>query len=185
MKKLLRSSSVAYNIVIPLFTLLLIYSIHNVIYFWEDFRLESPVDVNSSVVASSVVSNTKQPPTSIYIPKINKRLPIQAAVVKDNSWQLFDSSVAWLSTSAVPDEGNVILYAHNWRSLWGDLYKVTPGDMVEVDQNGKLRTYKVIESKAVSKTDIDAVLSSDNKLTMYTCEGTFDQKRRVVYAVPL
>ncbi|MCX8008609.1 MAG: sortase [Patescibacteria group bacterium] len=129
-------------------------------------------------------TKTKQPPTSIYIPKIQKRHPIQASIVKDNQWQLFDTSVAWLSTSAVPGEGNVILYAHNWKNLWGDLYKLRPGDIIEVDQNGMLHTYVVTESRAVSKHDVEAILSHENRLTLYTCEGAFDQKRRVVYAVP-
>ena len=32
--------------------------------------------------------------------------------------------------------------------------------------------------------DVEAILSEDNQLTLYTCEGSFDQKRLVVYADP-
>jgi LPXTG-site transpeptidase (sortase) family protein len=133
----------------------------------------------------AVETNTKQPPTSVFIPSIHKRLPIQAALVKGNSWDMFDTSVAWLSTSATPGDGNVILYAHDWPSLWGNLYTIKPGDTVEVEQNTLVHTYIVTESRAVNPQDVEAILSSDNQLTMFTCEGTFDQKRRVVYAKPL
>jgi LPXTG-site transpeptidase (sortase) family protein len=129
-------------------------------------------------------TNTKQPPTSIFIPKLNKRLPVQASVVKGNTWDLFNTSVAWLSTSAVPGEGNVILYAHDWPNLWGDLYKLQPGDAVEVDQNTTVHIYVVTQSRAVNPEDVQAILSKENQVTMFTCEGTFDQKRRVVVALP-
>ncbi len=147
------------------------------------------VPMNASFVVDLVdqherKSTTKQPPTSIYIPKINKQHVIQAAIVKDNAWQLFDTSVAWLSTSAVPGEGNVILYAHNWKNLWGDLHKLVPGDAIELHQGERSHLYTVIESKTVSKHDVEAIFSEDNRLTLYTCEGAFDQKRRVVYAIP-
>ena len=127
---------------------------------------------------------TKQPPTAIKIEKIKKNLPIQAALVKDNQWDMFPKSVAWLSTSAVPGEGNVILYAHNWPTLWADLYKLQPGDSIEVQQNQTWLSYTVTESRAVQANDINAVLNVKNQLTLYTCEGSFDQKRRVVYAFP-
>lgn len=185
-KKFLKQSSIPYTLLIPIFVSLLVYSSYRIYVRAEEQNIfkettYSPVGTSSIVPVHATV----QPPTEIYIPKINKRLPIQSAVVKGNNWELFEKSVSWLSTSAVPGKGNVILYAHDWVSLWGDLYKVQPGDMVEIDVNGKQFTYKVTESREVSKNDIDAVLSDDNRLTMYTCEGTFDQKRRVVYALPL
>lgn len=165
----------------------LFYTSHRVAMTIRDRQFYSPMNALSmgeSVDQQESKSDTKQPPTSIYIPKINKRHVIQAAIVKDNAWQLFDTSVAWLSTSAVPGEGNVILYAHNWKSLWGDLYKLVPGDVIELYQGDRLHVYRVIESKAVLKHDIESILSEENRLTLYTCEGAFDQKRRVVYAIP-
>lgn len=136
-------------------------------------------------VTPTVTPVTKFPPTAVRIAKIKKELPVQAALVNGNEWDMFDKAVAWLSTSAVPGEGNVILYAHNRKSLWLDLYKLRPGDAVEVQQNGIWLAYEVTQSRAVTSKDVDAILSEENQLTMYTCEGSFDQKRRVVYAKPL
>lgn len=125
------------------------------------------------------------PPTAINIPKIHKKLPIKQAVIHNNNWDLFEDAVAWLSTSAVPGEGNVILYAHDWQSLWADLYLLTPGDIIEVQQNNIWKKYMVTESRAVDLHDTKSILSGKNRLTLYTCEGSFDQKRRLVYAEPI
>lgn len=133
----------------------------------------------------SPTPKSKLPPTAINIPKIHKNLPIKSATIHGNDWDLFGDAVAWLSTSAVPGEGNVILYAHDWQSLWADLYLLKPGDIIEVQQNNLWKKYKVTESRAVGLHDTKSILSNKNRLTLYTCEGSFDQKRRVVYADPI
>jgi LPXTG-site transpeptidase (sortase) family protein len=125
------------------------------------------------------------PPTAINIQKIGKNLPIKPAIIHGNDWELFDDAVAWLSTSAAPGEGNVILYAHDWRSLWVDLYLLKPGDIIEVQQNNIWKKYKVTQSLAIDQHDTQSILSNENRLTLYTCEGSFDKKRRVVYATPI
>lgn len=143
---------------------------------------------------SNSISNLPQPPkaviaegvpTAINIPKIGKNLPIKPATVRGNDWDMFEDAVAWLSTSAVPDKGNVILYAHDWKPLWADLYTLKVGDIIDIQQNDAWRRYAVTESRAVDQHDIKSILSEKNRLTLYTCEGSFDQKRRVVYAEPL
>lgn len=125
------------------------------------------------------------PPTAINIPKIGKNLPIKPATVRGNNWDMFPDAVAWLSTSAVPGKGNVILYAHDWVNLWADLIRLKPGDDIEIQQSNLWKKYKVTESRAVDQHDIQSILSDKERLTLYTCEGNFDQKRRVVYAEPV
>lgn len=141
-----------------------------------------------AVLKPSAIAQTSQtsdsPPTAINIPKINKNLPIKRATVHGNNWDMFGDAVAWLSTSALPGKGNVILYAHDWKTLWADLNQLKPGDTIEVMQNTIKTTYTVTESRAVEPTDVQSILSKSNRLTLYTCEGSFDQKRRVVYAEP-
>ena len=128
---------------------------------------------------------TKLPPTTIRIDKLDKFLPISAALVHDNEWDIFDNQVSWLSTSAVPGEGNVILYAHDRPEMFGDLNELEKGDTIEVLQNDVWRRYEVRETRSVTPSDVEAILSDDNQLTLYTCEGSFDQKRLVVYADPI
>lgn len=126
----------------------------------------------------------KFPPTRIRVPKLDLDIPVTAATVSGNSWDMFDDAIAWLSTSAVPGQGNVILYGHNRKKLFGDLYRLVPGDSIEVEQNGAWISYTVSQSKSVNPKDIASILSDQNRLTVYTCEGSFDQKRRVLYADP-
>jgi LPXTG-site transpeptidase (sortase) family protein len=121
-------------------------------------------------------------PSAINIPAIGKNLPIKPATVRGNDWDLFDDAVAWLSTSATPKNGNVILYAHDWKSLWADLYKLKKGDPILVLQGNNWIAYSVTESRAVDLHDVQSILTDKDRLTLYTCEGNFDQKRRLVYA---
>lgn len=144
---------------------------------------ESQLAEENAPVTSRFLT-TKLPPTAIRIARLNKFLPISAALVNDNEWDIFDNQVSWLSTSAVPGEGNVILYAHDGPEMFGDLNELEKGDVIEVLQNDVWRSYVVSESRSVTPSDVEAILSEDNQLTLYTCEGSFDQKRLVVYAEP-
>ncbi|MCX6792168.1 MAG: sortase [Candidatus Gottesmanbacteria bacterium] len=141
-----------------------------------------PKTVPMSISKPSV---PKIPPTAINIPKLDKNLPIKSASVSGNTWDMFPDAVAWLATSAVPGRGNVILYAHNWRTLWRDLYLLKPGDPIEIQQENVWKHYVVTDSRDINEHDIKAVLSDKNRLTLYTCDGSFNQKRRVVYADPI
>jgi len=140
--------------------------------------------VEESVQVTPPSPTTKLPPTAIRIDKLDKFLPISAALVHDNEWDIFDNQVSWLSTSAVPGEGNVILYAHDKLEMFGDLNELEEGDIIEVLQSDVWKRYEVRETKSVDPQDVEAVLSEDNQLTLYTCEGSFDQKRLVVYSEP-
>ncbi len=142
------------------------------------------VSPQASVPASPTAA-TKLPPTVIKIPILGLNIPVQAAVVRGNQWDMYDHTVAWLSTSAVPGEGNVILYAHNRKGLFRDLYLLKPGDNILVQQQNKWLTYIVNESRSVKDSDVNSVLSQNNRLTLFTCEGSWDQKRLVIYASPL
>jgi len=56
------------------------------------------------------------------------------------------------------------------------------GDEIEIYEGDTKFSYKVIEVRRIKPTDVDAILSDRNRLTLYTCDGRFDQKRLVVYA---
>lgn len=145
------------------------------------FMVSDPLQVTPNTF-STPLPITKTPPTAIKIDRINKTLPVSAAIVEGNEWQLYSDKVAWLSTSAIAGEGNVILYAHNTWNLFGQLYKLRVGDEIQIQQDNKWISYKVKQYRRVTPSDVNAILSDKNQLTLYTCEGSFDQKRLVVYA---
>ncbi len=120
-------------------------------------------------------------PSNIKIPKLNLDLAISPSVVEGNNWEVFDDRVAWLSSSAHPGKGNMILYAHDRKGLFSDLYKLRRGDDINIYEDSWM-SYKVTEIRRVKPNDVNSILSDRNRLTLYTCEGSFDQKRLVVYA---
>lgn len=130
------------------------------------------------------ISKTFSPPAAISIPAVNLNLPVAAATIVNNQWTLFDDRVSWLTTSKMPGEGNVILFAHNRAHLFGDLKKVETGAEITVQSGDKKYSYLVTEKRKVTPNDVEAVLSDGDQLTLYTCDGSFDQKRLIVIAVP-
>lgn len=148
---------------------------------------EEPVATAGNIqdvkLESSIVKDTV--PDRIYFPLFDLSLDISEGEIKDNKWTLYDDRVSWLSTSALPSEGNVILYAHNLPHLFGNLNKLSKGDEIVVMYNQKTFKYIVEKVVKVLPNDIDAVTSSQNQLTLYTCDGSFDQRRLIVTALPI
>lgn len=150
------------------------------------FKLTDPILWRARSIAPNgpikSIPGTKLPPVEVKIDSIKLDLAVSAGLVYGNTWDLYDDKIAWLATSAVPGEGNVILYGHDRRGLFGDLYKLKIGDAVQVKKGNDWFNYKVTEVKRVLPSDVVSILSDKNRLTMYTCDGSFDQRRLVVYA---
>lgn len=127
----------------------------------------------------------KESPSRIEIATIGLDLPIAPGIISDGKWVLYDDKASWLSTSEVPGFGNVILYAHNKVNLFGGLNNLTVGDEITIQHKGKNYLYSVISLNKVLPMEVNAVLSDENRLTLYTCDGAFDQKRLVVIANPV
>ncbi|MBI2022204.1 sortase [Candidatus Daviesbacteria bacterium] len=142
---------------------------------------------NTKLVSPVVYSYTDSKissPEKIIIPSLLIDLPIAEGVISDNKWTLFEDKVSWLSTSKPAGFGNVILYAHNKEQLLGKLKNIKLGEEIKIIQEGKTYFYIVSEKKKISPEDIDAILTERDQLTIYTCDGSFDQRRLVVVALP-
>lgn len=124
------------------------------------------------------------PPNTIIIPSVNVNLPIAKGTIVDNKWVLYDDKVSWLATSQTAGRGNVILYAHNRDKLFGTLKDLEIGQEISLKQDGKSYVYQVTQKRRVTPHDVDAILSNNDQLTLYTCDGSFDQKRLIVIALP-
>lgn len=132
----------------------------------------------------ALIPTQEHPPQKIRIPTLNLELSIKAAVIENGQWQLFTDHVSWLSASATPGKGNVILYAHNYPELFGKLNKLSAGEIIEVEQYSQWKQYIVSQVSQVKPNNVDSVISTDNRLTLYTCDGAFDEKRLIVVAIP-
>ena len=138
-----------------------------------------------SALSFSGHAETKLPPTQISFPTLNKQIVVPAALIYNGHWQTFPDKAAWLATSGFPGEGNVVIYAHNRKQLFGDINQLRVGDLIHLTAGNQTHPYKVSELISILPTNLDAILTESHQLTLYTCEGFFDQKRFMVIALPL
>ncbi|MDZ4209943.1 MAG: sortase, partial [Candidatus Curtissbacteria bacterium] len=145
---------------------------------------EKRIQSARTIDATQTSSPESSQPTYITIPSVSINLPVSPGQIVDNQWTLYDTRVSWLSTSQTPGKGNVILYGHNRVNILANLEKVTIGSEISVKTKEKKYTYIISEKRKVTPEDIDAILSPKDQLTIYTCNGNFDEKRLVVIAYP-
>lgn len=156
----------------------------------EVYQVETQVAALETVVINPLELASPSPkakisPHKLRIPKLGLDLAVYQATIENNQWALYDDKVSWLATSAEPKQGNVILYAHNRQHLFGNLTKLKVSDLIELNHSDKTYTYEIRTLKRVSPKDVDAVIAEEDQLTLYTCDGAFDQKRLVVTAIPI
>lgn len=121
-------------------------------------------------------------PTGLVIESLQLKLPIIPA---KNVGDTTADGVSYLTLSPKPGErGNSILYGHNWGSILGKLYKVKPGQKIEIYySDGTVRRFEVAYTQEVTPRDTYVLNGSqDIRLTLYTCSGFLDQMRFVVTA---
>lgn len=137
----------------------------------------------STASATTFEIHTK--PQRILIPSLNIDAQITEGGFKDGAWILSENSVLFVPTSGGLGEGyNTILYAHRRPGLFQGLGKIKKDDEIFVeDTRGSSFTYRVYSIEMVKATEI-LKLKSDikNTLTLFTCDGPFDQFRLIVKA---
>ncbi len=125
-------------------------------------------------------------PVKLYIPKIDKILYVSDGFVQGDRWEISQTGVSYLTTSAAPGTvGNTVIYGHNLNDILGYLPNVTSGDSVYVTlANGGYVKYQVTETKEVTPNQIEILnqTTTDSRLTLYTCTGFLDSARFVVVA---
>ena len=124
------------------------------------------------------------PPRVISIPAVDINLIVSPGKIVNNQWTLYDDKVSWLATSQTPGHGNVILYGHNRPNVLGNLSKVQIGQEIIIETRGQKYVYQIAEKRKVLPNEVDVIVSDKNQLTLYTCDGSFDQRRLVVIAYP-
>lgn len=125
-------------------------------------------------------------PTHIHIGSLID-LPIEEMAFGTKGWQVSDTAASIASSSARPNEhGNIVIYSHNLKRLFGKLSRVRIGDTITLTtQDGEEHPYTVTHTVTVTPDQIDILKPTTSEvLTLYTCTGLFDSKRFVVQAVP-
>lgn len=103
-------------------------------------------------------------------------------------WTLNTHSAFHVAQSAYPGEvGNVIIYGHNTRNIFGALKQLQPGDTIALSlANGQTEQYQIFDVVQVKPSETGYLLNTGRELlTVYTCAGLFDSERLLVRAVPV
>jgi LPXTG-site transpeptidase (sortase) family protein len=126
-----------------------------------------------------------QYPARIIIPSLKIDLPVFPAKAEGNKWEIFENAASYLLGSGIPGQkGNVVVYSHNKRHLFGPILGIKKGAEIKIEnKKGENFSYEVLETRIVSPSQIEILLPSTQPiLTLYTCTGFADSKRFVVIA---
>ncbi len=136
-------------------------------------------------VAAATTTLKGELPTEIIIPSISIDEPIDVGTIKDGVWQISYNNPTFLDSSARPGTGgNIVIYGHNKKVIFGNLPYVSIGQKVMIKvASGKIFTYEIYQKDFVSPDRVDLVSPEPHEdLTIYTCWGIFDSQRAVVKA---
>ena len=127
-------------------------------------------------------------PIQITIPSIKVDLPIDVGSIVNGVWQVSSSHATFLGSSARPKTaGNIVIYGHNKKAIFGNLQYLSIGQKVFVKtQSEKIYAYEVYRKEFVKPDRVDLVSPIGfEELTLYTCWGLFDSQRVVIKARPI
>ncbi len=134
----------------------------------------------------SVLTESGKIPERVTIKDLDIDVPIYTAKVVDNKWPTTENGASYLITSPLPGtDGNSVMYAHNWKSLFGNLVNAKTGQEVQVVYPDKsVKTFVISYTSEVSPEESTILApSTDKRITLYTCSGFLDSKRFVAVAL--
>ena len=184
-KKQFKSSGIRASVI---FSLLLLIGLT---FLFRGIFLKYKAHILSFNSAPPVVNqdNNYSDPKRIIVEKAGIDLSIEPSKIENGVWQVSQTGVSFLSSSARPGEGgNIIIYGHNKKHILGNLIGLNlTGELIEIiDDKGESFFYKIEEIKIVDPSDVKVVAPTDYEvLTLYTCTGFLDSKRLVLKAYPI
>jgi len=104
---------------------------------------------------------------TVTLPSIGLKLPVAAEL----TMPVLKNSPCRYSGSAYLD--NMVIAAHNYRSYFRDLQKLSSGDaVIFTDTDGNVFEYTVRETEILQPTEIDKMTSYTDGLTLFTCTAS-------------
>lgn len=143
---------------------------------------------NSVPIAATVSSQTApNTPRQLVIPRLGMKLSIVPGQYDPASktWTLTDTEVQFAGMTALPNErsGNTLLYGHNTDKVLAPTDRLVEGDIAQViTQDGRTFTYTFSSGRLVDPSDTSVLKETDSQpqLTLLTCDGLWDEKRRLM-----
>ena len=108
----------------------------------------------------------------LEIPVLGLRLPVM------QEWNYSKLKISPCRYTGSAYTNDMVVAAHNYRSHFGTLDRLQPGDdILFIDMHGNRFHYKVAETEKVMPTEIEYMITGDWDLTLFTC--TFGGRARV------
>jgi sortase A len=150
--------------------------------------IETPAQRNAAAAVAAAAPSTAVT-ARISIPRIGIRnAPIYDRGLDAKGVMLIAPgySVTHYAFSAPLGTGNTVLYGHDdiQGSIFGHLYDLGPGDLIQVSMAGQTQTYRVSGHQIVAPTSVGVLApTADVRLTIITCwPFNVDTKRWIVTA---
>lgn len=127
-------------------------------------------------------------PVQITIPSIDIDKSVNVGTIKDGVWQISYDSPTFLDSSARPGTGgNIVIYGHNKKAIFGNIPYLSLGQKIIVKTaDGETHTYQAYWKDFVGSDRVELVSPTEKEeLTIYTCWGLFDSQRAVLKAKPI
>lgn len=100
----------------------------------------------------------------VSIPSLKLRLPVLT------TYSEADLKLMPCRYAGTAEEGTLVIVGHNYLAHFGRLTKLKPGDELGFEtEDKKTFRYEVTKIEYLGKTDVDAMLTGDWDLTLYTC----------------
>ena len=108
----------------------------------------------------------------ITIPSLGLDLPVMS------EWSYDRLTTAPCRQFGSPGTGDLVIAAHNYRSHFGSLARIVPGDGVQfTDMSGTVFCYTAEEVRTVKPDEVGTIRDSGYDLVLYTCD--YSGKSRV------
>lgn len=137
---------------------------------------------------SASYTKTVELPLRIIIPNAEINTNIKESYIEKGTWQVHKKYAGFgLGSSFINEEnGNSIIFAHARKNLFKTLDKAKVGSEVIVMGQDKIYTYVVTKRDLISPKEVEVVTSGrETNLTLFTCNGDFDEERLVIKAVKI
>lgn len=124
-------------------------------------------------------------PKNLTIPSLGMDVSVSQGGIKDGEWILSDKEASYLPTSGELGEGfNTIIYAHNTLKLFNPLKYAELGEVIVVkDTKGKEYRFVIFSKEDIDPSNLQKLYTKEkNVLTLFTCDGWFDQSRLIIRA---
>lgn len=144
---------------------------------------KEPIKISKDL-AKNIGTLGEEVPARIIIPQLNIDIAVKESQVVNGYWELSEDTASFGLGSSFPgDNGNSVIFAHARNNLFGPLKKVSLKNKIYILSARHYFIYEVSEIKVVYPNQVEVVgPTKDERLTLFTCSGFFDNQRLIVIA---